>query len=90
MVFDVPLFFNPCFDTTLYPCTALYIDISNSPNDVVLLFHSKGGWNQVGGAEILTLCEQRKNKCTIILFNGKTVKLVSKDKVLDLNWGEEK
>ena len=35
----------------------------NSPQDVVLLFETKGGWNQVGGAELLTVENHNGEGC---------------------------
>jgi hypothetical protein len=61
----------------------------NSPNDLVLLFESKGGWNQYGGPELLNF-ENHNDKGCNILFNDKSVKFIKPDQVTDLNWGQEK
>lgn len=61
----------------------------NSPNDVVLLFETKGGWNQFGGPEILTT-ENHKGKGCNILFNSGHVKFVLPEQLGELNWGNKK
>lgn len=42
----------------------------NSPANVVLLFETKGGWNQYGGAEILTI-ENHFTGCNVLTNNGR-------------------
>ena len=59
----------------------------NSPNDVVLLFETKGGWNQFGGAELLTT-ENHKRKGCNILFNDGHVEFVTPEAIGQLNWGK--
>jgi hypothetical protein len=60
----------------------------NSPNDIVLLFESKGGWNQYGGPELLNF-DNHKGKGCNILFNDYSVRFVTPEEVAELNWGEE-
>jgi len=60
----------------------------NSPSDTVLLFETKGGWNQHGGPEILTT-EHHQNKGCNILFNDGSVKFVTKEKLDELKWNTE-
>jgi hypothetical protein len=60
----------------------------NSPKDVVLLFETKGGWNQYGGPEILTF-ENHKGKGCNILFNSGHVKFVKPEQVGKLKWKAE-
>ena len=60
----------------------------NSPPDTVLLFETKGGWNQFGGAEILTT-ENHKGKGCNILFNDGHTKFVKPEEFDKLNWGDE-
>lgn len=60
----------------------------NSPADVVLLFDAKGGWNQYGGAEILTT-ENHKGKGCNILFNDGHVEFVKPKNLSKLKWGDE-
>jgi hypothetical protein len=43
----------------------------NSPNDVVLLFETKGGWNQFGGPEILTYENHMGEGCNTLFNDGK-------------------
>ena len=57
----------------------------NSPNDVVLLFETKGGWNQFGGPEILTF-ENHKGKGCNVLFNDGSVRFVKPQEVSELKW----
>jgi prepilin-type processing-associated H-X9-DG protein len=62
----------------------------NSPNDVVLLFETKGGWNQFGGPEILTL-ENHKDigsGCNI-LFNDGHVEFVTIERLGQLRWEDK-
>lgn len=62
----------------------------NSSPATVLLFETKGGWNQSGGQEILSidnhLSEGRKG-CTV-LFNDGGVKFVKPKDISKLNWGK--
>jgi len=57
----------------------------NSPSDMVLLFETKGGWNQFGGREILTT-ENHGGKGCNILFNNGRVKFVKTERLDDLAW----
>jgi hypothetical protein len=61
---------------------------SNSPNDVVLLFETKGGWNQSGGSEILT-AENHNGKGCSILFNNGSVEFVKTEDLARLKWKVE-
>jgi len=61
----------------------------NSPNDVVLLFETKGGWNQSGGPEILTF-ENHKGKGCNVLFNDGHVEFVKPERLGELKWEGEK
>lgn len=60
----------------------------NSPPDVVLLFETKRGWNQFGGAALLTF-ERHKlfgsGGCNL-LFNNGDVKYVKKADLSKLRW----
>jgi hypothetical protein len=56
----------------------------NSPNDVVLLFETKGGWNQFGGPEILTF--NHKGKGCNVLFNDHTVRFITPKEIGELKW----
>lgn len=57
----------------------------SSPADMVLLFETKGGWNQFGGAELLT-AENHKGKGANILFNDCHVKFVKPEDFNSLKW----
>ena len=51
----------------------------------VLLFETEGGWNQVGGPDILTTKNHREKGCNV-LFNDSHVEFVGADKISELNW----
>lgn len=52
---------------------------------LVLLFETKGGWNQTGGQEILTT-ENHHGKGCNVLFNDSHVEFVRADKISELKW----
>lgn len=60
----------------------------NSPEDIVLLFEAKGGWNQVGGSEMLTT-ENHKGKGCNVLFNDWRVEFVKAERLGGLKWATE-
>ncbi len=60
----------------------------NSPPETVLLFDTKGGWNQYGGAEILSFDNHQGMGCNV-LFNDQHVEFLGAEEVGDLNWGEK-
>ena len=60
----------------------------NSPKDMVLLFETKGGWNQFGGEELLTTENHGGHGCNI-LFNDTHVKFVTPEEIGQLNWGDK-
>jgi len=55
---------------------------------LVLLFETKGGWNQVGGPEILTT-ENHKGKGCNVLFNDYHVEFVKTERLGELKWEVE-
>ena len=57
----------------------------NSPGDMVLLFETKGGWNQHGGPELLTT-ENHKGKGSNILFKEWSAKFVKTEELDKLKW----
>ncbi len=57
----------------------------NSPNDVVLLFETRGGWNQFGGPELLTT-ENHEGKGCNILFNDCSVRFIKTEQISELRW----
>ena len=59
-----------------------------SPPDIVVLFETKGGWNQFGGPEILTF-ENHKGKGCNVLFNDLHVRFVKKEQLGELKWNTE-
>jgi hypothetical protein len=65
----------------------------NSPPDTVLLFEAKGGWNQHGGLELLTLRRhggRRHSKGGSVLFNNGRVEWCNAEWIAKMNWnGEE-
>jgi hypothetical protein len=64
---------------------------ANSPGDVVLLFETKGGWNQYGGPEILTTENHGGKGCNVVSKNG-SVRFVKTEELGQLKWdsGEAK
>jgi hypothetical protein len=61
---------------------------SEIPPDVVLLFETKGGWNQYGGPEILTF-ENHKGKGCNVLFNNCHVVFIKPEQLEELKWQVE-
>lgn len=60
----------------------------NSPNDVVLLFETKGGWNQSGGLEILTVQNHEGRGCSVLLNDG-SWRFIRSEEVWKLRWKDE-
>ncbi len=60
----------------------------NSPGDIVLLFETKGGWNQHGGLELLTF-DNHKPGGANVLFNGGHVEFVKPEEAGKLKWNAE-
>lgn len=61
----------------------------NSLADVVLLFETKGRWNQFGGPEILTTENHHNPEGCNILFNDLQVKFVKPEQLGELKWKSE-
>lgn len=63
----------------------------NSPADMVLLFETKGGWNQCGGQEILSVRNHWPRGCNI-LFMDTFVEFIKPERLEELKWkvGESK
>ena len=59
----------------------------DSPDDTVLLFETKGGWNQYGGPELLTIEHHKQDNGCNILHNDGYVELEWKGKLSKLKWG---
>jgi hypothetical protein len=57
----------------------------NSPGDTVLLFETKGGWNQYGGPELLTTEHLDGIGCNI-LFNDTHVRFIKTEQLSELKW----
>jgi len=60
----------------------------NSPGDMVLLFESKGAWNQYGGAELLAP-ENHGGRGCFISFNDGHVYFVKTEQLGQLKWDVE-
>jgi len=60
----------------------------SGPSDMVVLFETRGGWNQYGGAELLTL-ENHAAKRGHVLFNNGHIEFVKADRIGDLRWKVE-
>jgi len=56
---------------------------------MVVLFETKGGWNQFGGPELFT-AENHKGEVGNILFNDLHVRFVKKEQLGELKWKVEK
>jgi len=61
----------------------------NSPGDTVLLFEATGGWNQFGGAELITAENHKGKGCNVAFVNAR-VEFVKKEDFGKLNWGKQK
>jgi len=61
----------------------------SSPNDVVLLFETKGSWNQFGGPENLS-ARNHQGRGAFILFNDGHYKFTKPEQFGELNWGAKK
>ena len=61
------------------------IGLDKLPSDVVVLFDSKSGWNQVGGKELLAPENHRGKGCNI-LFGNMEVKFVLSEEFYKLRW----
>jgi prepilin-type processing-associated H-X9-DG protein len=57
----------------------------NLPPDTVLLFETKGGWNQSGGPELMTF-ENHDGKGCNVLFNDGHIEFIKPDEVGKLKW----
>lgn len=60
----------------------------NSPAELALLFDSKGGWNQSGEFNMLTLVNHKGEGCNV-LFNDMRVAFTSLEGVVKLKWKGE-
>lgn len=58
---------------------------SSAGADMVLLFETKGGWNQCGGAEIMSTYNHKEEGCNI-LFNDGTVEFIKTQDLENLRW----
>jgi hypothetical protein len=61
---------------------------SNAPDDMVLLFETKGGWNQSGGAEIMSTNNHKEEGCNV-LFNDGTVEFIKTQDLKNLRWAAD-
>ena len=57
----------------------------NSPEDIVLLFESAGGWNQFGGPELLNIQNHDGEGCNVV-FNDGHVEFVESEELDKLRW----
>jgi hypothetical protein len=57
----------------------------NSPDDTVLLFETKAGWNQFGGPELLTFENHRGKGCTVAFVRTGSA-FVKKNELDQLRW----
>jgi hypothetical protein len=59
-----------------------------SPNDVVFLFETKGGWNQHGGPELMAFDHHGDEGCNVLFKSGLVV-FVKPGYADKLNWGRQ-
>ncbi len=57
----------------------------DSPGNIVLLFETKGGWNQSGGPELLTTENHKGRGCNVLYVGGHVQFVRSKD-IDKLRW----
>jgi hypothetical protein len=62
---------------------------SEIPSDIVLLFETKGGWNQIGGPELLTLENHKGEGCNVV-FGDMHAEFVKVERLGELKWDIEK
>jgi len=62
--------------------------ISDLPDDMVVLFETKGGWNQVGEVDILTTKNHFREGCNI-LFNDRHAQFWETAQLGELKWKVE-
>jgi len=60
----------------------------NAPPDMVLLFETAPGWNQTGGAEILTVENHQGDGCNVLFVDGH-VEFVKSEGLPKLRWTAE-
>lgn len=60
----------------------------NSAGNVVLLFETKDGWNQFGGAELMAFDNHYRKGCNV-LFNDGHVEFIAPKQKDKLKWGTE-
>jgi hypothetical protein len=60
----------------------------NSPPDTVLLFETKGGWNQYGGSEIAAFFHKCETECHV-MFKGKPSEFIKREDINKLRWKAE-
>jgi prepilin-type processing-associated H-X9-DG protein len=58
---------------------------TNAPPDMVLLFETAPGWNQTGGAEILTVENHQGDGCNVLFVDGH-VEFVKPEGLPQLRW----
>ena len=82
-----------CFSTKEGPCNyAMNVNIIESgpatPSDIVLLFETTPGWNQIGGPEILSMNNHDNKGCNIVFADGH-VRFVEAEDMNSLKWTVE-
>jgi hypothetical protein len=60
----------------------------DSPNDVVFLFETKGGWNQYGGPELISF-DNHVRKGANVMFNDGRVGFIKPKDISKLKWKAE-
>ena len=62
---------------------------SEVPPDTVLLFETLGGWNQVGGSELLTTDNHKGEGCNVVFVDWHA-EFVKAERIAALKWDTEK
>ena len=66
----------------------LNLTVEEVPADMVLIFESNPGWNQVGGVELLST-DNHKGKGCNILFGDLTARFIKTEELSKLKWEVE-
>jgi prepilin-type processing-associated H-X9-DG protein len=60
-------------------------DRDSAPSNMVALFETHPGWNQVGGPEMLTTDNHKGDSCTVLFVDGH-VEFIKKQNLDELKW----
>jgi len=63
----------------------LPLSVNDTPENMVVLFEGRPGWNQVGGSEQLVKDRHGRKGC-VVLFASGSVQFVAEDRLPELQW----